>query len=143
MNRVCTRRQIWAGVLVLLLVGYMAYGHSIGRMVREATFSALTSGQYAEGNPYAALISDEYYNEIVIIPPGYADGQDINTVLRCGSAFVVHWLTGAKVWLKYESDYQVDALPVLLQFDLVRQDGKWRVTGLDREYPMDDVLWPY
>lgn len=133
MGKLLRKKPLLSGLLmvvVLLTAVYMAYGHYIGKMVHEIVLSALMSGHYAEGNPYADMIADEDYNKMVILQPKYAEGQEISEAVRCGSPFVVHWFVGAEVWVKYECAYFVHSWPVTIRFSLDRQDGEWRVTEL-------------
>ncbi len=130
----CRKRLLFGGLLVALLfflLTYLAYGHYLGQITEEVMLSAFAERGYVENNKYSDMISDENYNYMVI--SGRFDNPQTPLYITKKRPFVVHWLFGAKVWIKFNFSYgegktmaSYDDIPMI--FLLERQNGRWWIT---------------
>lgn len=139
MLKFCRRRPVQAALLAILLFFlfvYLAYGHSIGKMVKEITVSAFESYQAVEPNPFNYAISDENYNHMVQRKYWDFNRPDAYDRYRLSSPFVLHWFTGAKVWISYDYDYyqgdsrKSGSRSAEMRMDLELQNGQWKILNL-------------
>lgn len=125
-------------LLVLLLLGlvYLAYGHYLGQMTEEVMLAAFAEQGYVENNPYSDIISDEDYNYMVI--SGRFENPQTQFYITKKRPFVVHWLFGANVWIKFNFSYgdgktMASYEDIAMKFVLELQNGRWRITEVKEE----------
>ncbi len=132
------RRHIprgWKIFLLAVLAIYIVYGLWLGAKVKTVVATAFASPEKVVPNPYESFISDEYYNHMV----HYSDERLLERpgeryeYLLSPLPLVVHWFTGARVWIWYEDhfyrndEHDSGCGGASILFDLRLQNGKWRV----------------
>lgn len=137
MNKFLSQRYIFVfGVLLITI--YLVYGYSIGQAAKMVMTSAFEAEAYAVNNPYSDIISDENYNKMVINGSEFYRTYDGYAENRFKFPFVLHWFSGAVVWIGFENKYYFFE-DDFVQYDVGRsvkfickyQDGKWHIMDCD------------
>ncbi len=133
MNKYSCKRYILVFAALLAAI-YLIYGYHIGQTAKAVMVSAFEAEAYAVNNPYADIISDENYNKMVINGSEFYHIYDGYAKNRFKLPFVVHWFSGAVVWIGFEHKYYFYE-DDFISYDVGRsakfickyQNGKWNI----------------
>lgn len=136
MLKFCRTKPVQAALLAILLIFlpiYLAYGYYIGRITKDIMLSAFEQNYYVENNPYNDVISDEYYNWFVVKAMADYNRPNSYDKTHLSSPLVLHWFTGAEVWISYDYSFYVgkenmiNLTNILVKFSYKLQNGDWQV----------------